>query len=395
MTIKLGNNASARLAGALNIFSTSIALNASEISGFPTLGDGEWFPMTLTDPSGNMEIVKVTARNANIFTAVRAQEGTTARDFTASARAEIRITVKVIQTLQDDTAALAVAVDAKDAAVLAGAASSAASMDALLAASLLASMDSKDTALHATVTSEIATAKTQAQAYSDAALAAAVTALAEPAGTIKMWLPTTAPSGWQFCYGQALSRTTNAALFAAIGTTYGAGDGSTTFNVPDLRGTAVVGKDNMGGAAAGRVTTAGSGVDGATLGARGGVQAHTLAATELPAHAHTASTSVVAASAGTPAGTIGAAGTHNHNLAAYGTSNGSPTTYTQLNINTGTKGPTAILTDTEPDHAHAFTGSAMAAHAHTASTTVNNSTGGGGAHNNMQPSLVVNFIIRT
>src|SRR5580700_11160152 len=69
---------------------------------------------------------------------------------------------------------------------------------------------------------------------------------------------------------QAISRTGNAALFAAIGTTYGAGDGSTTFNVPDLRGRIGAGKDDMGGSAAGNLTTTTMSPNGTTLGATGG-----------------------------------------------------------------------------------------------------------------------------
>ena len=77
-------------------------------------------------------------------------------------------------------------------------------------------------------------------------------------------------SSFAFPYGQAISRTTYAALFSLFGTTYGSGDGSTTFNVPDLRGRVPAGKDDMGGSAASRLTTAGGGVDGSTLGAVGG-----------------------------------------------------------------------------------------------------------------------------
>lgn len=57
-----------------------------------------------------------------------------------------------------------------------------------------------------------------------------------PLGTILAFGGTTAPAGWMLCQGQALSRTTYAKLFAIIGTAFGAGDGSTTFNIPDLRG---------------------------------------------------------------------------------------------------------------------------------------------------------------
>lgn len=62
----------------------------------------------------------------------------------------------------------------------------------------------------------------------------------------------TAPDGWLLCHGQAVSRTEYPALFAAIGTTYGAGDGSTTFNVPDARGEFIRGLDAGRGVDAGR-----------------------------------------------------------------------------------------------------------------------------------------------
>lgn len=82
----------------------------------------------------------------------------------------------------------------------------------------------------------------------------------------------TVPAGWLLAYGQAVSRSTYATLFSVIGTTYGAGDLSTTFNLPDLRGRMMIGQDDMGGSPAGRVTAGVSGVAGATLGASGGDQ---------------------------------------------------------------------------------------------------------------------------
>lgn len=62
-------------------------------------------------------------------------------------------------------------------------------------------------------------------------------------GEIRIWSTTSAPSGWFLCDGSAISRTTYSELFAIIGTTYGTGDGSTTFNIPNLKGRAIVGKD--------------------------------------------------------------------------------------------------------------------------------------------------------
>lgn len=73
-------------------------------------------------------------------------------------------------------------------------------------------------------------------------------------GVIEAYGGTTAPAGYLLCDGSAVSRTTYANLFAIIGTAYGAGDLSTTFNVPDLRGRVPLGKDNMGGVSANRVT---------------------------------------------------------------------------------------------------------------------------------------------
>ena len=116
-----------------------------------------------------------------------------------------------------------------------------------------------------------------------------------PIGGVIDWAGTTLPTGYLYCDGSVISRTTYADLFTAIGTTFGAGDGSTTFALPDLRGRVSAGKDNMdniagtGGGDAGRLTsTSKAGVDGDTLGASGGVQEHLLLHEEsgVPAHTH-------------------------------------------------------------------------------------------------------------
>lgn len=120
-----------------------------------------------------------------------------------------------------------------------------------------------------------------------------------PTGAIMPYAAATAPTGWLLCYGQAVSRTTYAALFALVGTTYGAGDGSTTFNVPDLRGRVPAGQDNMGGTAANRITAAGSGITGTTLGASGGAETHTLVNAQLSSHTHSVSNTLISGSSGT------------------------------------------------------------------------------------------------
>lgn len=104
-----------------------------------------------------------------------------------------------------------------------------------------------------------------------------------PAGTLLDFAGASAPAGFFLCDGHAISRTAYVALFNNIGTTYGVGDGSTTFNLPDSRGRVHAGKDNMGGTSASRLVT---NVAGATLGASGGAESHTLSATQMPSHTH-------------------------------------------------------------------------------------------------------------
>jgi hypothetical protein len=91
------------------------------------------------------------------------------------------------------------------------------------------------------------------------------------------------PPLWILCFGQAVSRTTYAKLFAAVSTTYGSGDGATTFNVPDCRGRVRGGLDDMGGSAAGRLTTSFF-TSPTTLGGTGGGQSNNLGTANAPSY---------------------------------------------------------------------------------------------------------------
>lgn len=95
-------------------------------------------------------------------------------------------------------------------------------------------------------------------------------------GEIKMYAGTTAPQNWLMCDGSAVSRTTYSKLFQIIGTTYGTGDGSTTFNLPDFRGRTAIGSGT------GTATDA----TAHALGSTGGTETVTLNTNQIPSHSH-------------------------------------------------------------------------------------------------------------
>lgn len=103
-----------------------------------------------------------------------------------------------------------------------------------------------------------------------------------PTGAILPYGGSSAPSGWLSCDGTAINRITYATLFATIGTAFGVGDGSTTFNLPDLRGRFPLGKDDMNGTSANRVTAAAAD----SIGGSGGVESVALTVAQMPAHNH-------------------------------------------------------------------------------------------------------------
>lgn len=107
-----------------------------------------------------------------------------------------------------------------------------------------------------------------------------VSVAGEPVAAVKMFAGAIAPNGYLLCDGAAVSRSTYAALFAVVGTTYGVGDGSTTFNVPNFKGRSPVGVGQGNTAQGG-----GLGTD-RVLGAAAGAETHTLVVNEMPAHTH-------------------------------------------------------------------------------------------------------------
>lgn len=107
--------------------------------------------------------------------------------------------------------------------------------------------------------------------YVDDAVAAGTGA---PAGAIVMYGGSDTPTGWLRCDGSAVSRTTYAALFAVIGTTWGAGDGSTSFNVPNFAGRSPIGQGT------------GTGLTNRVQGTTGGTETHTLTTAQIPSHTH-------------------------------------------------------------------------------------------------------------
>ena len=104
-----------------------------------------------------------------------------------------------------------------------------------------------------------------------------------PTGAIMPYAVTAAPSGYLLCDGAAVSRSTYSALFTVVSSLYGNGDGSSTFNVPDLRGRFMAGYN----AATSRLTSVSSDmVDGALIANTGGIQAVTITEAQLPSHTH-------------------------------------------------------------------------------------------------------------
>jgi microcystin-dependent protein len=181
------------------------------------------------------------------------------------------------------------------------------------------------------------------------------------------WGSTAPNSSFAFAYGQAISRTTYASLFALLGTTYGAGDGAATFNLPDKRGRVSAAADNMGGSFANRITPTYFGGNYPIPGIAGGSQSHLLGTNEMPSHYHVASI-------------YDPGHTHSSNGIAYSTSQNIGASNFVLPLYQNALTINAALTGVRVNSSNGL------------DTTY--SAGGDMAHTIMQPTIICNYIIR-
>lgn len=212
-----------------------------------------------------------------------------------------------------------------------------------------------------------------------------------PSGIISAFAGSVAPTGYLLCDGREVSRTTYADLFAVIGTTYGAGDGSTTFDLPDLRGRTIFGIDNMGGTSASRLTTTGGITANNTRGATGGAQTVALITANLPSHSHTFTGNSSTTSSDSHTHTYQDAyfaegingGTGSNSRFGSGASTDTDNSfYFRTSTNLHSQTPQNINTS-EDTHTHTVS----------ASGTIG-STGSNQAFSNLPPLLVINYIIK-
>ena len=194
----------------------------------------------------------------------------------------------------------------------------------------------------------------------DAATVGQITGLSGvPIGFIGDWPSATPPTGWLICAGQTLSRTDYAALFAVVGTAFGAPSAS-TFQLPDYRGRVAAGLDVDSGGFANRLSVP----DSKVMGASGGASTVTLTTDQMPAHTHAVS------------GSTNAAGDHTHALPIEG---GGIGTDRVTAVPSGPGG--SVNTGISGSHSHTLSGTA-------------DSAGLGQAHANVQPTIIMNKIIK-
>lgn len=187
--------------------------------------------------------------------------------------------------------------------------------------------------------------------YTNCVVSSTGSSASVPTGTIAMFGGSSAPDGWLLCNGAAVSRSTYSDLFSAIGTTYGAGNGSTTFNLPDLAGKFPLGSDSAN-----------------ARGATGGAAAVTLTTEQIPAHTH-GSKSIT--------GQVGQVIVP-----------GSDMSYSSDSLYFEYRDNVDYASDGYSNTCRRRVIKLNASHEH-------DSVGGNQAHNNMPPFLSVNYIIKT
>lgn len=213
-------------------------------------------------------------------------------------------------------------------------------------------------------------------------------AAAMPAGMIMAYAATTPPNGWVTCNGAALSRTTYATLFSIIGTSYGIGDGSTTFNVPSLAGRTLIGFGAGPGLTARNTLNAPVGAETVTLSANEtGVAAHGHTASGWGGGGHTASGGIAVADH-SHAYVVMADGNQDHDHAI----NSGTISYPAAQSDRGASSYKTLYTQGSTPGGSASV--SVADHGHSVTINANGAAGAAAAHNNMQPSAVVNFIIK-
>lgn len=180
-----------------------------------------------------------------------------------------------------------------------------------------------------------------------------------PVGVVMDFAGNNAPPNWMLCAGQSLSRAGYPELFSVIGTTFGGSGGN--FNIPDCRGRVVAGADSMGGTPANRLGTSG-GMSSGSRGGVGGSQTHTLTINEMPSHNH--------------GGATGSPTSHTHSF-TINRSNASDSGGTGTVRGGSNLDPLNVTTSNGTNHTHSIS-----------------SQGGGQAHRNLQPTIIMNKIIK-
>lgn len=214
-----------------------------------------------------------------------------------------------------------------------------------------------------------------------------------PVGVVSDFAGSSAPEGYLICDGSSISRTTYSALFNAIGTNFGAGDGSTTFNLPDLRGRSSFGLSTVNINSQPNIS----------LNQTGGEMWHDLTTAEIPAHTHTDS-----GHSHSDSGHGHSDSGHGHAMYDPGHNHGSPDAgQGYVTAASSTIGLVATSTNQAAFQAANTAGSGTGASVDTSKAQItagnaqitagaanNQNTGGGNAHNNMPPFIGLNKIIK-